>query len=87
MTCDNYVVRIADGGTDFASGPYNVLFPSGKTRIPFDIMIIDDKMLEYNEDFMLKLELPAVPDIISPGNLIQTTITITNDDSKYLILC
>ena len=67
---------------DYTSGPYYVTIPAGVTHAAFDIPITNDSVFEYNENFMLAINSPALPTDILVGTTDQATVTIVNDDSK-----
>ena len=52
-------------------------FVPGTTEISFDIKIIDDKILENKETFMLTIDSSLSDDAID-----QATVTIVDDDGK-----
>ena len=69
------------GIDDYNPGPFSVTFPAGTTEISFNISIKDDKILEDNEDFLLKIK-PSVPPV---GTIGEATVTIVDDDGKFEI--
>ena len=50
------------------------------TRVPFDVQIIDDMILENDEDFDLIIIPGSLPDNVTRGNPGRTTVTIADDD-------
>ena len=50
------------------------------TRVPFDVQIIDDMILENDEDFDLIINLGSLSDNVMRGSTDRTTVTIVNDD-------
>ena len=64
------------------SGPYNVTFPAGVTRVSFNISICDDDLLEDNENFSLTINADSLPDGIIIGSPSTVMMIIRNDDSK-----
>ena len=66
---------------DYGSGPYIVTIPAGMTRVPFDIPINNDDILEEDEDFTLTIDPNSLPTGVTPGDPDQATVTIVNDDS------
>ena len=74
------------GGSDYASGPYNVTIPAGQTSGSFDVPIINDNVLESHENLMLAIAPESLPKLVSHGNPDMATVTIVNDDSKQLFL-
>ena len=75
-------IFIATEGSDFIFGPYDALFPAGVTRAAFNVIIIEDDILESDESFTLVIDLLTLPRRIMIGSSNQTTVTILNDDSK-----
>ena len=67
---------------DYGSGPYTVTFPAGTTRVPFNVSINNDDILEDNEDFMLTINPSSVPTGVTVGSPDQATVTIVDDDRK-----
>lgn len=70
------------GDEDYSAGPYNVTFMMGELQKKFNVLIIDDSVLEGNEnvEFIISENLPGR---ISRGTF-QTTLTILDDDGKWL---
>ena len=66
------------------SGRYNVTFSVGVANISFGILITDDHIFEQDELFILGL--CSLPNDVIVGNYSQATVTIVNDDGKYLSL-
>ena len=69
---------------DYDSGPYTVIIPAGQTTATFDVPITDDMILEGNENFMLTINGTSLPDSVTPGNPDEATVTIVDDDRKYI---
>ena len=74
------------GGIDYVSGIYTVTFPAGTQRVPFEIPIADDGTYEGNEDFTLTIDLSSLPDSVTRGNPGSATVTIVDDESKWLMI-
>ena len=68
---------------DYNSGPYNVQFDVGVTRISFNITLKDDSTKEDNETFTLSINSSSLLSSIIIGDDSQTTVTIRNDDGKF----
>ena len=74
----NNVCNYIGGGVDYNSGVFNVTFPAGSTNASFDIIIIDDGVLENNEMFFFTIHsitnglLMHIPPL-SVINIIDTT--------------
>ena len=72
------------GNRDYNPGIYTVRIPAGQTRVSFDIPIVNDAKLEKNEKFILYINLSPLPDTVTRGDPGRSTVTIVDDDSKYL---
>ena len=80
-----YYLMLYIGGIDYDSGPYNFTFLAGITDTSFDVLLINDKILEDNETFVLAINQFSLPNNITIHNISQTTVTILDDDCKYYI--
>ena len=76
--CAYQTYIIIDG--DYTSGSYSVTFPAGRTRAVFDVSVTNDNILEVNESFSLAVDPVTLPSNVTSVD--QTTITITDNDSK-----
>ena len=74
--------NVTGGGVDYDSGPYTVTFPTGQTRVPFDIPINDDIILENVENFMVTIMTSPLPDGVTRGNPDSATVNIMDNDRK-----
>ena len=74
------------GGDDYTSGPYSVTFPAGVTRVPFDVPINDDRVLEIKEKFNLVINHTSLPKNVTRGNIVRTTVIIRDNDGKDVLL-
>ena len=68
------------GGIDYNFGPYPVTIFAGETDVQFDVMIIDDDVLEGNETFNLTIDEPLLYIRVVAGN--PATVTIVDNDGK-----
>ena len=68
------------GDVDYNSGPYTVQFDAGVTRVPFNVVVIDDNILEDNETFNLNINANLLPNRVTIGDHGQTTMTILDND-------
>lgn len=57
-------------------------FPAGMTEVSFNITIIDDTTLEYNETFFLTILQSSLPSDVATGLPFQATMIIVDDDGK-----
>ena len=71
-------MRITGNGVDYTSGPYKVVFPPGVTRVPFNILVNTDDILEDTESFQLLIKKNSLPTGISLGEYGIATVTIYN---------
>ena len=69
---------------DYDSGPYTVIIPAGKTTATFNISINDDTIFERDENFMLTINGTSLPDSVTLGNPDEATVTIVDNDRKYI---
>ncbi|XP_065910088.1 uncharacterized protein [Dysidea avara] len=73
----------SDDKIDFISGPYNITFPSGVTRLSFDIAIDINGTIEGRESFNL-----TISDILHPnitlGNIHQAVVLIVDNASLVM---
>ena len=75
-------VMYITGRSDYRSGPYAVVFPAGVTQVSFPIQIVNDRMLERNEKFVLTISQTSLPSGFAVGHPFQATMTIVDDDGK-----
>ena len=67
---------------DYGSGPYNVTFPAGTIRVPFNVPIINDTISEANETFTLTIDPSSLPTGSTVGTPGSAVVTIIDDDRK-----
>ena len=70
---------------DYTSGPYTVKIPAGVTMVSFEVEIINDKVPESVENFMLTINHGSLPIGVTHGTPDHTTVTIVDDERKYKI--
>ena len=70
------------GGVDYNSGPYTVQFDARVTRVPFNVSINNDDILEGNETFNLMINTQSLPSGVTVGDHSQTKVTIQANDRK-----
>ena len=70
------------GGMDYNSGPYSVQFNARVTRVPFNVMINNDNVLEDDETFNLNINTSSLPNGVTVGDPSLTTVTISANDGK-----
>ena len=64
---------------DYNSGAFTVVFNAGVTRVPFNVSINEDNVLEGNETFNLNIDSSSLPSKVTIANG-QTTVTIVDND-------
>ena len=69
---------------DYNSGPFTVKFSAGMTRVPFNVSIHEDDILEGNETFNLIMIIDSslLSSKVNTAN-VQTTVTIVDNDGMY----
>lgn len=62
----------------------NITIPANTTRIPIEIEIVDDSVLETSETFRLNVKVPQESARLglAEGAIPSTRVTINNDDSE-----
>ena len=78
------MVITAGNGNDYISGPYNVTFDAQSTRASFDVVIIDDSILESDENFVIAINPTSLPSSVTVGNHSNVRITIMDDEGKLI---
>ena len=73
-------------GEDYRSGPYYITLAAGMTRLSFNVSILDDKILEEDENFVLTIDPSSLPCSVTTGNHDQAIVTILENECKGLIL-
>jgi len=74
------------GDEDYNSGPHYVTLTPEATRFPFNVSIIDDSKLEKDENFLVAIDLTSLPCGIIVDGPGQATVTILNDDGKWILM-
>ena len=77
---------ISSGGNDYNPRQFTVKFDAGMIRVPFDISIDRDDVLEGNETFSLTIDPSSLPSKVTVTNPNQTTVIIVDDDGKKTII-
>ena len=57
------------------------------TSASFNVSITDNNILEIDENFELVIDMSSLPIGVTVGIPAQVTVTIVDDDSKYMKLC
>ena len=76
--------NLTGGGVDYSSGPYDVTFTTGVTRVTFDIPITDDTIHEGNESYTLNIIKNSLPSRVSRGRPNIATVTIVDTTGELL---
>ena len=71
------------GNTDYNSEPYTVIFSPGVIRYQFDVLIVDDNILENDETFRLSINASSLIRGVTVGSVDQATVNIFDEDGKY----
>ena len=78
------IIITTGGGHDYISGPYSVTFDAQTTRASFDIAIINDRVLESNENFVVAINATLLPSNVTVGDHSNVRITIMDDEGKLI---
>ena len=71
-------------GSDYEFRPYMIEFIPGVTRMGFDVLIINDNLVEGNETFILSINESSLSKSVAIDNHSQTAVIIVDDDSKIM---
>ena len=74
---------VTEADIDYGAGPYNITFLAGRTKVVFNVTIVDDNVVETDENFTLTIDPSSLPSKILVGSPSQTRVTILDDDSKF----
>ena len=77
-------IAYSPGIYDFNSATQNVTISAGHNMTTINITIMEDKVVEQNENFIITLTVPLslAPGIVA-GSVTNTTVTIIDTTSKY----
>ena len=70
------------GGEDYDFEPLTVEFSAGMTRIPLNVLINDNNILERNETFSLVINKSSLPKDVTVEDRGNITVTIVDNDCK-----
>lgn len=76
------LIKYLTGDVDYKSGPYNVSFKRGDTKIYFRIPLINDDSYEGDEYFTVTID--ELPHGIVRAKPYTANITIQDDECKYV---
>lgn len=65
------------------SGPYTVTIPAQRTTASFDVSIIRDQILEYNEEFIVTIDPLSLPNSVTVGD--DSMVAIIDDEGNTLM--
>ena len=77
---------ICTGGEDYTVGPFTVEFSTEVLRVPFNVSIINDNILEDNETFNLIINPSSLPSEVIVTDRSQAIVTIVDDDGMLTIV-
>ena len=67
---------------DFSAGPHIVVFSINTTMALFNIKIEPDRILEIDENFMLRIDSSQLIPQVFLGDISQANVVIIDDDRK-----
>ena len=76
-----FILIIVDN--DYTAGPYTVIIGAGKNDVTFSVSITDDNIREELETFNLTTDGSSLPNGVTSRD--KATVTIIDDDSKWLV--
>ena len=79
------MIVITLDNNDYNRGPYNITIPAGQNDITFSVSITDDNIREQSETFNLVIDESSLPSGVTSSDPNRTTVTIMDDDCKYMI--
>ena len=77
---NTYIMHIGD--IDYVPGPYNVTFLAGMTRVPFDVVLLNNNTITIKE-FNVSILTPGE---LSLRNNSTALVTITGANGKWYVL-
>ena len=81
-----YNIYVSGQGIDYHSGPYTTTFLAGTTAATFDVFISNDDIYRGARRFQLSISPLSLPNNATIGDIDETTVTIVDDDCKYILL-
>ena len=81
-----YIFDNCTGNTDYDSGPYSVTFPTGATNVSFSVPIVDDRITENTEAFLLYINPVSLSNNFVFGDHGGVVVTIVDDDCKFVLI-
>ena len=75
---------MSGGGVDYHSGPYSATFFAGMTTTTFNVIISNDDIYRGVRSFQLSIDPSSLPSNVAIGNIGQATVTIADDDCKFI---
>ncbi len=77
----------ATNGTDYIEIPATITLPVGLTSATFNVLVIDDELLEADETVIAKItSIASGDDQIVLGSTLVGTVTIADDDASIISL-
>ena len=79
-----YIIIVTGHGVDYTAGPYSVTFPVGSITALFNVIIMNDNILESNEKFVLTVDPSTLPSNsrVTVGIPSNSTVTIIDNEGK-----
>ena len=71
---------------DYNSGPYDVTFPAGMTKVTCNVTIVNDTIHEGSEYFKLAVVNNSLPNRVNCGDRCVASVTIVDTSGEYLIV-
>ena len=84
LYCLQYIITVTGHGVDYAAGPYSVTFHAESIAALFDVIIMNDDILESDEKFILTVDPSSLPSNgrVTVGIPSNSTVTVIDDEGK-----
>jgi len=67
---------------DYFSGPYFILFAAGTTELVFDVILINDDVLEETETFDVIINSSSLPSNVTSGEPGDAAVIVWDNDGE-----
>ena len=85
MHSTHLIINCVSGDVDYRlPSMVDVIFSVGMQNASINVPIIDDNIKESEEDFYAIINLDSLPNDIIIGQNCNITVTIVDNDSKYI---
>ena len=74
------------GRLDYYPGQYYITFPAGETTASFNIVIIDDNVVERDEKISLTINSNTLPNSVVRSHPYSVSLYIEDDDKCKLLM-